>query len=730
VAAAGYTWETLVLLMLSIPATQIIESLVALLAFVPLTVCTGYLAAWFSNLHNFRQRSVVDRIFWSVPLSIAVSTIVLVLISRFTSVTAAAFLLPVCGAVWVGVLVREWLQLRREGRPWVIGWRPHGTAALVWACMWIVIALLSQVDFVSHHRLFTSVTMLDLGSRVNWTGSILRTGVPPANPLYWFHHAAHLRQYYFWYVDCAVIARMWHLPVRAVLMGGCVWSGFALAALLGLFLKHFLAAGERLRRQFLVCVSLLGVTGLDILAVTGCAILLHRPFPLDLEWWSTGQIASWIDSLLWVPHHIAGLFCCMLAFLLAWMEDGTGKTRRVAPVLLIGSALASAFGLSIYVTFAFFLLMLLWAVWQLAAERSPRPVAYLAIGGLLALVLLVPYLWELTHDASDIQGGSLFAIGIREMIPPDQLLVSHMFRRMAGHHPMAARNLANLILLLPGYALELGFYLVVLLIFLVPAWRGRRALNAGQRSLLVLALGALPMITLVRSVAIHNNDFGWRSALFLQFPLLLLASELLTDWNSRGGRGKKPVTSTASRFTTPQWLRSLAYIALVIGVASTVSQVLSLRFALVQQERAAGALHVPDADRRSHTAYISLIGYGQLKPLIARDAIVQFNPEHPSDLFTVIDLLSVQHQTAIADDQNGCGSELGGDRRGCPVMAAALDRVFNRATAEQARATCREFGIQYLVAKVYDPAWDDREGWVWTLAPVVSDKDFRALDCR
>jgi hypothetical protein len=716
--------------MSSLPGTQIIESLLAILAFVPVTMSTGYLVAWFSNLHEFRRRSVAERIFWSVPLSLAVSTIALVLISRFVSVTAAAVFLAVCGAVWIGVVAHEWMQIRRLGRQWVIGWRPHGTAALAWACVWIVIALLSQVDFVRHHRLFMSVTMLDFGARVNWTESILRTGVPPANPLYWFHHAAHMRQYYFWYVDCAVVARLWHLPVRAVYMGGCVWSGFALAALLGLFLKHFLNAGERLRRQFLTCIWLLGVTGLDIVAVVGIVVYLHRAIPLDLEWWSADQITSWVDSLLWVPHHIAGLLCCMLAFLLAWMEGGAERRWRAIPVLLIGSALASAFGLSIYVAFAFFLLMMIWVAWQLAVERSPRPVAYLAMGGMLAVVLLLPYLWELKHGSSDIQGGSLFAVGVREMIPPEPLLGKRVFREIAAHHPKAARNLANLVLLAPGYALELGFYLVVLLIFLVPAWRGRRALSAAQRTLLVLAAGALPIISFIRSAAIHNNDFGWRSALFLQFPLLLLASELVIDWNSSQRDRRQADTPAASQINTPRWLRSVAAIVLIVGVVSTVSQVLFLRFAVALGEARLRALHDPYAEKLSRTAYMSAMGYGHLDPLIARDAIVQFNPKHPDELFTAVDLLSVQHQAAIADDQNGCGSELGGDLRGCPVMADALDRVFNGATAEQARDTCREFGIQYLVVKVYDPAWSDREGWVWTLAPVVSDRDFRVLDCR
>jgi hypothetical protein len=63
-------------------------------------------------------------------------------------------------------------------------------------------------------------------------------------------------------------------------------------------------------------------------------------------------------------------------------------------------------------------------------------------------------------------------------------------------------------------------------------------------------------------------------------------------------------------------------------------------------------------------------------------------------------------------------------------MSAALGALFNGTTADEARNTCRQFGIQYLVVTRYQPAWNDRGGWVWALPPVVSDEDFRALDCR
>jgi hypothetical protein len=708
-----------------ITAGQIADSLLAVPAFVPATVCPGYLAAWYSNLFQFRERSIVERLYWSVPLSFAVSTIACVLISRFLSVGAASIFLVACGMLWIGTVAAEWLRLRRSGGRWAIGLRPGGAAALALACILIAVVVLALVDIASGHRLFISVVTLDLGTRVNWTESVLRTGVPPANPLYWYGHAASLRQYYFWYVVCAALVRLWRLPVRAIFVAGSVWSGFGLAALLGLYLKHFLDAGAHLRRRFLVCICLLGVAGLDIVAVLWNTFALHRPIPLVLEWWAVDQVTSWMDSILWVPHHLIAMLCCMLAFLLVWIQTRSSGPVRATVISLVACTMASAFGLSIYVAFGFFLIMAAWSVWQLAGARAWRPVLLLALGGVGSAILLLPYLWELTHTPSYVKGGRMFSLAVREMIPASQLLATAFFQHLSTHHPVGAKNLANLVLLVPGFALELGFYLIVLAVCCVPALRGRARLNDAQRSLVFLSLATIVVISGLRSSIIQNNDFGWRVALFLQFSLLLLGAELLDGWRS-GRRGK----NGEERQNTPSWVVALAALTLMIGALSTVSQAAMLRFGYPIAEANLARAHVPNADRESHTAYISYLGFADLDKAIPRTAIVQYNPAYDDVMYSAIDQLSVDHQVVIAGDQGGCGSELGGDPRGCPAMAAALDRVFRDASPEQAHAVCRQFGIDDLVARVYDPAWQDRSGWVWTLPAVVADPEFRALDCR
>jgi hypothetical protein len=323
-------------------------------------------------------------------------------------------------------------------------------------------------------------------------------------------------------------------------------------------------------------------------------------------------------------------------------------------------------------------------------------------------------------------GGSVFTFAIREMFPPAGLLGTHFFQYLATGHPLAAENLANLILLLPGYIFELGFYLAVFLVYLVPAWHRRKPLNPAERSLVFIVTVTLLLISVIRSSVLKQNDFGWRGALLLQFPLLLMASDTLTTWGFLNHDRNKSVDCDGSPHFTPYWFRSIASFALVIGVYSTLCQVLLLRF----DNQLMSAVHNQDAIALSHKAYFSSIGYAQLNASIPRDAVVQYNPGSKIAGWTEVDLFGIDRQTAITSDQPWCGSELGGDPGGCSVMASAIDSLFKGATAEQARATCNQYGIGYLVANVYDSAWNDRDGWVWTLKPVVFDEEFRALDCH
>jgi hypothetical protein len=329
-----------------------------------------------------------------------------------------------------------------------------------------------------------------------------------------------------------------------------------------------------------------------------------------------------------------------------------------------------------------------------------------------------------------MQGGAILVPWVREMIPPDMLLGTAPFRHFGLSHPQIAHALAKLLLLIPGYAIELGFYFIVLLVFLVPAWRGRPRLTDAQRTLVVLALATLPITSFLRSAVLDVNDFGMHSALFLQIPLVLLASELAMSWHfekrERGSAALHPGLLSA----TPLWLSQIANLAIAVGVASTVYKAFIIRFTLPIFEANTPAAMNWQMAELSQKAYIAHQGYSALEAAIPQNAIVQFNPASTMPWWTSPDFLGVHHQVVTSSDKLWCGSELGGDPKGCPAIIAVVQSLYNDASGEQARAICSQYGMQYLVAYVYDPAWKDPQSWVWTLPLVVSQPKFRALDCR
>lgn len=723
-----------ILIQSSITTEQVLTTLAAIPAFLPATVCTGYLAAWLTNLQGFRQRSLVERFFWSVPLSLAVSTIGFVLVGKFVSLDVAVALAILCALGCIVVLALEWAQLRRSGHKWNIGIQPIGGTVLLLSTVWIAFVVLSVIDFQSNQRLFMSLTFYDIGARVNWANSVLNTGVPPANPHYFYLHPANLRYYYFWLVDCAVVARLSHLPTRSVVCAGCVWSGFILEALTGLYLKYFLAVGARLRRQFFLALLLPAVGSLALCIYFWNMLYLHFAAPGDV--WYPGQIADLVNFFLFYPHHLGSMVCCMFALLLAWMGRGANRRDRVASLVFVSVALGSAFGLSVYVAFAFFLVMVCWALWQLFFKHEWRVPVLLFAGGVVASVLLAPYLYEITHTASKMAGDGSgggsgpFRLSIRETIPPDGLAHSALLRGIGGTHPAAARALAKLILMPPGFALELGVYLLALIVFLIPAWRGRKSLTPAQQTLVFMAVITFPITAFIRSSVININDFGIHSALFIQYPTLLLLSELLIGWKLERTGQVAPALAAGLPGRTPHLLRSLATLAILIGVLSTTWRVLVLRFILPLSQINAREARNPQVAVLPHKAYIAYIGYAELDARIPKSAVVQFNPSGGWIFWKNIDLVNVGHQTAIVGSGLWCGSELGGDPSGCPGMLTTINPLFKDATADQARAACRAYRIDYLVANVYDPPWKDRSSWVWTLPQVVADPEFRAVDCR
>ena len=788
---------------------DILGCLRSVAAFAALLLAPGYCLAWACDLLGFRARAAGERLAWGVALSFGCMTIVSVLLGKYGSLTAVCWLAAICALGCVGTMAREAWSRRRclnfANKLWLIA---AGIAAA-----WVLFVVVELVDIGVGSRLYFSVTVFDHALRTAFVDAVMRTGVPPANPLFWPGHAAPMRYYYFWYVLTAAAARLAGATARQAMIASVAWSGFGLAATLELYCRHFLggtAVSETLvsesrpgapavlnpalrienrgtRPRLVVALALLAVTGLDILPVLVKA-LLRMPTDGDMEWWSAAQVSSWMDSLLWVPHHIAGLGCCLLGFLLVWMSKGIGGRRRALCGLIAGLSFASAFGLSTWVALAFAMVMAAWMLWALVWERGSRArVPVLLLAAAVAAVALLPYLAELHGEASGAatvlangatspdgkgpianEGAHLLRFGVRHIIPAESVQGIGWIARLAQTHPAAEDAAVGLVLLLPGYFVELGFYGLVLLAAL---WAmRRRRLDEAARTALVLAVAGLAVSTFLRSTvsglvstdlassnfavtlsafsrfafsSVENNDYGMRSVLIAQFFLLLLA----VVWWERG------------LGVTKRFLRGAMLAMAWIGLAGTVYQVVALRVYLPVEERLGRA----EADGLAERAMAARLGFDAMHRSVAKNAVVQYNTAQPGEYFVLAQAMQAGRQMASATP--GCDAAFGGDVGACKGVVQGVARVFaadssrgslpatspelpgpspwgassdqklqgpssgGALSASQARDQCARLGVDDLVATRWDAVWSDPRGWVWTLPAVANTGEVRVLAC-
>jgi hypothetical protein len=699
---------------------DVLGCLRGVVAFAPVLLAPGYCLAWGTNLFGFRRRLMSERLAWSVALSFGIMAIVSVELASLASLTAVCWLAAICAAGSVAIVA------------WEVWKQPHpvaGNRRLIGAGIgtaWVVFVVLELVDFGIGTHLYLSVTIFDHALRTAFVDSVIRTGVPPANPLYWPGHAAPMRYYYFWYVLTAAAAKLGRTTARQAMIASVAWSGFGLAAIVALYCRHFLPSTDRAGKRWprtAVALALLSVTGLDILPAIANGIL-RLPTDADMEWWSPQQVASWMDSLLWVPHHVAGLVCGLFGFLLVWMSKGASRAQRIGCSVVTGLSFASAFGLSTWVAIAFALVLMAWMLWALWFEPESRPRAPILVGaGLIAMLALMPYLAGLRAAAStgnaasagvvpdaSIAGNAsqLLVFGVRHTIDPDCLLAVPRFAELARSHPRVEDAIASLILLLPGYALELGFFALVLILALRARRRSR--LDEAVRAALALTVFSLIVSSLLRSTVIANNDFGMRSVLIAQFFLLLLAVAWCED----------------AFGATPKAMRIAMLVMAGIGVAGTAYQAALLRLYLPVEDK----LGRPNAAGLAEQAMALRRAFDAMAPLVPESAVVQFNTAQPSDYFRYTQMMQAGRQIATALPD--CVPAFGGDPSVCPGIRQGVAHLFSASpamSAAAARVECGRLGVSYLVATRWDAVWADTHGWAWTLPSVVDTKDVRILNC-
>ena len=698
--------------------------LMAVFCFAPYLLAPGYVVSRITNLFNFRKESAGMQIALSLVVSLAIVPVCINLLARVLSIRTCSLMLLVFSAASVLLLLRDALSGRRLHAPYRSRWGP----ITLFVAVWLGICLFTFPDLQIGSRLWSSVVIYDQAIHSAFVDAVLRSGTPPDNPLCFFGQPVAARYYYYWSTICALPAALCGLDARATLAASSFWCGLSLAALIPIYLKYFAGINSRLRSRSFIGASLLCVTGLDLIP-TALTYLTHGFVHADMDWWSNTLIPSWVDSLLWTPHHVAGLVTCLFAFLLIWnvTQDrvnvdpaslsSTSKPRKLAVHLVLAAlAFASAAGLSVYITLCFLLFLCTWLI-RLMRRHNGRAVYIFLSAGMLAFVISTPFLHDLRQPASHFVGARphanhLFTTGIRTSGWVKAVMPDHHFLR------------APLLVLDMGvtYCFELGFYLIVLILTARRLYLRRERMSESQKALSYLLIVSLVAATFIRSEAIRTNDFGIRSVLLVQWVLLLWSIPFVEALRVR------PRLALVSR----PLLRQLVYATLLLGLGASIYQVLLLRLAAPIDSL--GSLQHPPIDRMpalsdGHADAMIRSAYSSLDRQLTAGAVTQYDPFN-SDALQMLTYTRHQLAAATADD---CGTAFGGTAEACALAKDQIRRLFAAGSppvsAENVDALCRASFVNVLIVQQSDPVWQVAGSWVWQRTPLISNDDVRIFRC-
>ncbi len=675
-------------------ATPAAFTLLGLFVVVP-----GYVLGALTNLFDFHRRSLPAR--FAIALCLSLAFVPIATYFNWRYVPGAPWAL--CAASWLvfPVLVLRDARRRTAVRPPLSRERK---IVLALAAGWLVVGTLTLVDMQIGHRLYFHVASFDYTLRDSFTAAIARSGVPPTNPYYYPGHAYPMRYHYFWFMLCALVARLsgGMVTPRIAVIAGTLWSGIALIAVVSLYTQILAGSdGQRRDRRMLVAVGLLGVTGLDIVPTAITLLLTGRPLASS-EWWNE-PVLSWVNSTLWQPHSVAALVACVTGLLAAWESAQRRGTMRWAGVGICGLAFASACGLSIYVAAVFGLFLVVWAITLFFRGRRQAACAH-AAAALIALLLSLPYLRALLAGGSH-GGPAPISFAVR------RFFFAESFVSPAVPHWHAA--LADLFSLPLNYFLEFGFFFLAGIAFF-RRLRGRGRLSDEDAFGVAMLATSLIVCSFLQSNTIANNDLGWRGILLAQFILLLWAARLWDD----------------GLFPRHRKWRSAAGVLLILGAMPTLYDLTMLRaYPVLLDELAIPRYHwlAPDHKLGERT-YALRTTYEALDRILPASAIVQQYPgTNPGDMFYG---LYANRQT-VAEGLS-CGAVFGGPQALCAATLAGIEPLFSSSAQlsyAQVETICRDYSIDAVVVKDTDSVWRDQDSWIWKAQPAIANAYSRAFLC-
>ncbi len=689
-------------------------TLKAFAVFTFFMVAPGFVAGWLSDACGFRNGSLLRRAALTVPLSIAVLPIVVYLPWRFFTVRTAWLIAAAIGVAFLSIVAKGLLAAARtpgafrcdRRRAWAVG-----AVAIV---LWLAIGLGSLLDLRFGNKLYLSYTTFDYLSRVPIANSIShQEQLPAVSPFLTMREPVPLRYHYFWPMigGLVTMAGRGAYTARDATIAGALWAGIALICLIAVYLRVFQGVDASRRRPYIFGIALLGVTGLDILPVA-LIDLQHYETPSMIlpttEWWNE-QITGWLDAMLWVPHHMTALVACLMAFLVLWCDsEEAAKLPRPAAIVLAALALASAAGMSVYVTFVFACVLVAWAAVMLL-RKHPKAALAVAAAGALSMVLALPFLLELRSTAgsatSPTKSPLIFQVR-RFALLPEYLGPLGLISRDQN-----LKTTVNRLLFLPlNYFLELGVYFYVAVICLKRLWKARPISNRDVAAVTMLVVSVLICTFLASDVAASGNDLGWRGFMAAQFILLLWAAGLLSE-SAALHRGQ----------------RAALVLLLVIGASSTAFDLALLRgynmFIDSQWFNDLGSM--PPIQRRMGERFAARADtYAWIRAHTPVNAVVEANPDTVAYFYG---LYAERPALAIGGECDGYSNHA----YDCYNTKLVVRPLFSgEARLSAFPEACRDFPLDYVVIADNDPVWLMHDSWIHHVQPVYSTEFTRVFSCK
>jgi hypothetical protein len=680
-------------------------------------VAPGFVAGWLTDASGFRKGSALRQFALAVPLSIAVLPILIYLPWRLLSIRAVWVVLATLAATFLVILAIELFDASRC--PGAFRWqrRTAWIVGLTAIAIWLLIALGSLLDLRIGNRLYFSYTAFDYLSRIPIANSISHQDkLPAATPFLTLHDPVPLRYHYFWPMVCGLVtvAGRGAFTAREATTAGALWSGIALICLIAVYLRIFLGVEASRWRPFAIGLALLSVTGLDILPVLQWDYQhLHTPsliYP-TIEWWNE-QVTAWMDAMLWVPHHLAALAACLVAFLLLWRdsesdtEEQPRKWPRPATIVLAAMALASAVGMSVFVTFTGASILVVWASLEFIWRR-PKALAAVAAAGVLSLLMALPFLLEL-RSSTPVAGG------ISWQVRKFSLLADKLAPLGLTSKEQTWKTTFNRLALLPlNYFLELGVYFYAGILYCIRLWRTRPIGSRDRAALAMLGVSVVICTFLASDTADSLNDLGWRGFMPAQFILLLWTTELLDTRVPEQRIGKVDSAVLA--------------VLLAIGLCGTLLDLTSLRafHPFADSHLFSELAGTPYAGHPIGERSAALVDtYGWIRAHTPVNAVVEPNPD---DMAYFYGLYAERPGMAIAGE---CDAYTGRTAE-CATSKLVVRPLFSGfGSIDDFPAACRSFPLDIVVVTNTDRVWRLQESWMRHYQPVYSTKFTKVFACR